>query len=1077
MSDGLRAVSYSYAGVNLTAFTDALGQGSSYVYDKSGVQDTAGHLTKLFYPSHPANPFVINYFDGTGKVQEQADANGNLTQAFFAGARSEIIDPVGNSHVWYLDPAGNVTTEIQDYGPAPHANITTTNAYDSQYSLLSKTEPEGDSFVYTYDQLFKPLTITHFPKPGSPLSPVVQSYTYTVPVASLPNFEQVRTFTDGNGNVTFRSYDSATGNLTTVDQPAIAPLEATSETPEQVLTYTSIGLPQTVQDAAGRITRYEYDAKHADETIKVTVDYGRLNLTTQYGYDSFGDVTSVTDANGNTTTTTFDKLRRTAEVDAPVAGIVTSYSYFPNGQVKTITRNAVAPEVTQYSYTFSDEVQTVVDAAGNMVTTTYDPDDRVRTVTQQVSSTQNRQKSFVYDPLGRMLQASDTTAGSLGQVLEAHSYTPNGRDLSFTDANNHATVYVYNGLDQLVQTQFPDQTTQVSQWDANGNLLRSTTRSGQTIDFTYNALNLPVTKNPQGETAGQVNFVYDLTGRLVQAADQSGGTPYRIGYDSAGRPVSYTDQQGRTVKAGFDNVGNRTLLQWPAGTNGTDAWFATFKFDALNRMAEIDENGLSTKPLAKYTWDTLSRPSLIVYGDGSTDASTYDAADNLQTLSLKFPGGQDNVTFTYGWLKNHQRQSTAVSNSIFQYVPASGITNYAPADVNNGYTSASGTIFSYDGNRNLTSDGLTRFVFDVEKRLIQAQSGGEGQTEYLYDPLSHRKQKQTNGVTTQFVLAGDEEVADYEGTGIGFPQMLTVRGAGGLPVAAVTPTNGGNPEMVVYYHHEVLGSSVAATSAGQSGAEAFSYSEFGVPGAGDLLPYRFAGYRYDQETGLYYLRARYYSPDLARFLEPDPAELEGGSNLYAYAGNDPINNVDPLGLWQVTIVGGAGYGGELTFGHNSNQWNVGVFGGVAEGAAFDFNPANLSAGASGLNGSIISGSELRVGKAASVALGISVPVLSPSEPLEYEIMASRGSVSTGVSIALEPDGETTSFAPQISTGVGEAAYFLGGLTYTFGNSVSNNSSNAGSNGVQPVGMPPFSSQFMQSSGGNNSSFGIAASPK
>jgi len=122
--------------------------------------------------------------------------------------------------------------------------------------------------------------------------------------------------------------------------------------------------------------------------------------------------------------------------------------------------------------------------------------------------------------------------------------------------------------------------------------------------------------------------------------------------------------------------------------------------------------------------------------------------------------------------------------------------------------------------------------------------------------------------------------------------VLTVRGAGGLPVVSITPGSGGH----TYYHHDVLGSTTAATVPGMNGAaEVYTYSEFGATSSGSLA-YRFGGYRYDSETGLYYVHARYYSPTLGRFLQTDPAGLSGGTNLYAYVGNDPINLTDPSGL-------------------------------------------------------------------------------------------------------------------------------------------------------------------------------------
>ena len=246
-----------------------------------------------------------------------------------------------------------------------------------------------------------------------------------------------------------------------------------------------------------------------------------------------------------------------------------------------------------------------------------------------------------------------------------------------------------------------------------------------------------------------------------------------------------------------------------------------------------------------------------------------------------------------------------MSNIAFQYVPQTGTTGYGAANADNGYVSTDSAItgsasFSYDGNQNMTFDGVNTLTYDVENRLTQAVNPALGTSTYLYDPLGHRKQKQVSSpgyvITTQFVLAGGQEIADYSGTGAGAAILLTVRGAGGLPVAAVTPAVDGAALTAVYYHHDVMGSTVAATEPGESGAAmVFTYSDFGVPGAGSGLSYTYAGYRYDTETGLYYVNARYYNPNLGRFLQTDPIGLQGGTNLYAYVGNDPINLIDPSG--------------------------------------------------------------------------------------------------------------------------------------------------------------------------------------
>jgi YD repeat-containing protein len=333
----------------------------------------------------------------------------------------------------------------------------------------------------------------------------------------------------------------------------------------------------------------------------------------------------------------------------------------------------------------------------------------------------------------------------------------------------------------------------------------------------------------------------------LQASDGSSGTPYQVGYDTAGRANSYTDQQGRNTQVQYDGVGNRTRLQWPAGTNGAGAYFVTYQYDAMNRMTNILDNGSSL--LAHYTWDSLSRQTSISDGDGTTDAySQYDAGDNLQTLTQSFAGGSG-VTFSYGWQKNHQRATTSVSNGAFAFVPFTGTTTYGTPDPNNGYTSAnagSGNVaFTYDTNRNLTYDGSNTLTYDVENRLVGA-SNLITASQYLYDPLGNRKQKQVQmgggDVVTQFLAPGGEEIADYNCYGSTCaPWVLTVRGPGGLPVAAITPASGSQAETVVYYHHDVMGSTVASTVPGLGGAaEAYAYSDFGAPAGGSYLAQTFA---------------------------------------------------------------------------------------------------------------------------------------------------------------------------------------------------------------------------------------------
>ncbi len=204
----------------------------------------------------------------------------------------------------------------------------------------------------------------------------------------------------------------------------------------------------------------------------------------------------------------------------------------------------------------------------------------------------------------------------------------------------------------------------------------------------------------------------------------------------------------------------------------------------------------------------------------------------------------------------------------------------ASYDAANELTNWNGTPISYDLNGNMQSDGTNSFTwnarnqvaslngrslqYDAYGRRIQNQLG----TAFLYDG-SNAAQELTGGTVTANLLSGgiDEMFSRSDSTG------------------TVTPLQ------------DALGSTLALVDTSGNLATQYSYDPFGnttVSGALSSNPAQYTG-RENEGNGLYFYRARYYSPQLGRFISPDPIGYLGGSNVYAYTSDEPTDFIDPTG--------------------------------------------------------------------------------------------------------------------------------------------------------------------------------------
>lgn len=701
--------SYAPLSTRLADGSDAVS--IAYSYPASGqmtatITNPLGHTTTKQYtmftdPSGAGGQYLLtstseNAVSDCGSTVSSVayDSNGYLTKT---------VDNNGVTHTYSYAANGQLQTETEAYGTSIARKTDYVWDPDQQLNRLLSVTVEGESgtsYTYTQNRLAS-VTRTDLTSVGGTNS-LTTSYEYTLYTNGMVKTMVVIAPSPNDTAELITNYDKL-GNVTSVED-GLGHTTTYSN-------YNGLGEPGKVVGPNGDETDYTYDARGRVAT-KTTHPYSTpsnpagVPLTWTYTYDGFGLLAqaSVNYGGGGTTTWTRDAEMRVTQITH-------------SDQDGTSTES--------FAYDANGDVTSDVTARG---------------------SDMGKSTTYVYDGLGRV----DQRKGANGQVL-TYAYDGNGNVVSVTDALGHKTSYQYDALNRV--TKMVDANGGITQYayDAGDHLTQVIDPRGLVTTYSYDGLGL-LWKQVSPDT-GTTTFTYDAYGRLSNKV-RADGIPDYIGYDALNRVISTGTSAYGSQSFTYDSCTNgKGRLCSVSDGHTTTSYSYSPEGWIQGRGFTVDGTTYSVG----YSYDSLNRPSIVVYPDGNRATYHYHN-DTVSEVDLTV--GTYNVV---GVSNIHYRPMDAAMSSWTSY---NGLVNTINYDQDLRPTSISvpgvqSLSFAYDAADRITkiTNGMDATMtetlgYDALSRLTSVVSGADNES-FAYDADGNRLTANINGVAWTYTPASN----------------------------------------------------------------------------------------------------------------------------------------------------------------------------------------------------------------------------------------------------------------------------------------------------------------------------------